>query len=98
MTLKFVTGVATITAQIQSSIAVIESGCISIFTADGRDYLTALPFVVCCNYYISRMSMLKKIIFTVILASQAFDKLKNIFNFVPLLFTLVIISILCNSS
>ena len=34
------------TAQVESGICMVEKDCISIFTTDGKDYVTSLPFQV----------------------------------------------------
>ncbi len=35
-----------IDVQMQKGVAVVEQGVVSVFTTDGRDYVTALPFPV----------------------------------------------------
>ena len=42
------------TAQVESGICMVEKDCISIFTTDGKDYVTSLPFQV--SFYLNLLS------------------------------------------
>jgi len=44
-------GGAGLAAVLQSGVCVVESGNISVFTADGRDYIAALPFLVSMHLF-----------------------------------------------
>jgi hypothetical protein len=43
---------------LQSGICIVESGSVSVFTGDGRDYIAALPFLVRIIYFESILPQL----------------------------------------